>query len=74
MSSAGWNSLKSDEGLEKRTRDHSDPCKSSQFFKDAGINLKTIPLNSDAEGVEYQKSIKQAKQKYISFANGKLTI
>lgn len=41
-----------------------DSCNESQFFKDAGINLKTIPLNSDAEGVEYQKTLKQAKQKY----------
>ena len=34
------------------------------FFKDARINLKTIPLNSDAEGVEYQKSLRTAKLKY----------
>ena len=41
-----------------------DSCNESQFFKDARVNLKTIPLNSDAEGLDYQKSLKQAKIKY----------
>tara|TARA_R110000751_G_scaffold171517_4_gene277973 strand:- start:4290 stop:6143 length:1854 start_codon:yes stop_codon:yes gene_type:complete len=41
-----------------------DSCNESQFFKDVRVNLKTIPLNADAEGLEYQKSLKQAKIKY----------
>tara|TARA_B100000287_G_scaffold434951_1_gene501108 strand:+ start:5873 stop:7726 length:1854 start_codon:yes stop_codon:yes gene_type:complete len=41
-----------------------DSCNESQFFKDARVNLKTIPLNADAEGLEYQKSLKKAKLKY----------
>jgi hypothetical protein len=41
-----------------------DSCNESQYFKDARVNLKTIPLNSDAEGLDYQKSLKQAKIKY----------
>jgi hypothetical protein len=46
-----------------------DACNESQYFKDIKTELKTIPLNADAEGLEYQKSLRQAKIKYNSENN-----
>ena len=41
-----------------------DSCNESQYFKDIRTELKTIPLNADAEGLDYQKSLRLAKVKY----------